>query len=249
MATVSRDLTFKQPLLLASGKTMTALEIQHCLAEAVSEALDRGCPASDVPDVHTFVRHWRETLQHIATQSPLLVRRLDWCIRREMIRRVEANGASNDSLRSLADFKYGEFDGPFERLERAGAIDRLEDFLPDVSPQQALPVPRDRARAQLIRRFGSALTDVDWHYVVVEDLRGHEWEIALEDPRSGHAILQIASDKCLPSDCLRALKSQGFARRAAPRPALIVVVPNPEQEDEKNGKSSQHAKHSGTAHT
>lgn len=233
MATASRDLTMKRPILLADGPSITPLEVQRSLAECVSKAILDGSAASAVPDAHHIVTHWMQTLDDLEHDTPRLARRLDWRARLEVLRRAQAMpGATIETLK-LADLNFGELDGALDVLKEMGAVDRLEDFLPDRSVGASYLIPREEARGLLLRRFHTHLVEVNWDYVVARDLQGRPWEIHLDEPFDSRDLLNTvkrAQDWAL---CLNELAKQGSATRLEP-PAIVLVVETQTQEDESN---------------
>lgn len=237
MAIASRDLTMRVPLLLESGASMTALEIQYCLAERVSKAIQGGSAASAVPDAPHIAAHWVKTLDDLKNDSPLLARRLDWRARLEVLRRAQSMpGASAETL-ELADLNFGELDGALDLLDKSGAVDRLEDFLPHRSPGDSHPIPREEARGLLLRRFHDHLVAVNWDRAVATDRQGRTWEILFDDPLDSRALLHTVQHAQNWTSCLDNLAKQGSATRL--EPIALVLVSDKLQENGSNEKVAQ----------
>src|SRR5690606_31975508 len=73
---VSHDLDLSQPLDVADGRTMTALQIQRVYAETVAAALEQqGRPDEITADV---VRRWLDLLDRLATDPASCAREVEW---------------------------------------------------------------------------------------------------------------------------------------------------------------------------
>ena len=235
MAIASRDLTMRAPLSLESGASMTALEIQYCLAERVSKAIQDGSAASAVPDARHIASLWVKTLDDLKNDSPLLARRLDWRARLEVLRRAQSMPGASVETVELADLNFGELDGAFALLDNSGAVDRLEDFLPHRSPRDSRPIPREEARGLLLRRFHAHLERVDWDRAFAKDSQGRTWEIRMDDPLDSRALLHTVQHAKNWTSCLDNLAKQGSATRLEPT-AIVLVDETQPQEDESNEK-------------
>jgi hypothetical protein len=213
MQAVSRDLGLQARLTLRSGKTETALGLQRRLAQAAASAIDAGCAASAVPDARLIAQKWIETLDDLEARRPRLSRRLDWCAKLNVIRRAGDAGRLDRETSLVLDLQFAEIGGTFERLERAGAVDTLEDFLPPAGLAGSVPqlVPREQARAILVSRFGNHLADVDWDRVVGRDETGGFWLISMDDPLGGQDLLRVVNGSEDWPACLKTLVRRGLA--------------------------------------
>ena len=216
LSVVSRDLEFKERLKFTRGCKDTALGIQRRLAEAASEAIVKGCAAAAVPDAEVIAEQWIETLDDLASERPRLSRRLDWCAKLSLLAKADERRAlSQDELRYL-DLRYAEIGGLFEELEKAGAVDQLEDFLPRGCSASDLPrlLPREEARALLVNRFNEHLADLWWDYAIGRDEQGHPWFISMADPVDGTDLLRAIKGAPDWGKCLSTLADEGLASRA-----------------------------------
>jgi Pup amidohydrolase len=215
--TVSRDLKMKKRLRLRNGRRETALELHRRLAEAVARAIAKGCAASQVPDAELIVGHWLETLDDLETGHPRLSRRLDWCAKRDLLRRAQKLGTKDRPRQLLLDLHYAEVGGLFEKLEKAGAVDHLEDFIPPavLAARASESVPREQARATLVRRFGRHLVHVDWDYAIGQDEAHRLWFIPMDDPLDGRELLEAVVRAQDWAACLSRLIDMELAQTAA----------------------------------
>lgn len=214
---VSRDLKLQKRLRLQNGRRQTALEVQRRLAEAAARAIEAGCAACQVPDAELIIEKWIETLDDLDARRPRLNRRLDWCAKLGLIHRAQEMGAIGRSQMLMLDLQYAEVGGLFERLEKAGAVDRLEDFVPKKAMAKGASefLPREQARAVLVRRFGRHLASVDWDHALGRDEAGGLWFIPMDDPLDGHELLSVVTSAEDWDSCLRQLIRMDLARGVA----------------------------------
>lgn len=233
-ATSSRDLAFREPLELSDGRRMTALEVQYRLAESVADAVAKNSAASEVPEAELIVKLWIQTLDDLAHRAPILTKRLDYVVRRELIRRARLASSDRSQAAEAADIDYGTVGGVFERLERAGAVESLEDFLPPRAGIVQVMLPREFARGLLLERFGAQVLEANWHYLVVQDSSGEPWEIVLDDPVNSDELLRVAQTTADKASCLAGLIRQGFAKKCEWKIGLLVVSGPHCKEDNHN---------------
>ena len=209
----SRDLKLREPLRLKTGRRETALGVQRRLAEAAAQEVQKGCAASAVPDANHIVQRWIETVDDLEARRPRLNRRLDWCAKLRLLGQARRPQNIDHQQALLLDLHYAEVGGLFEKLEKAGVADRLEDFLPPGSLAQGRTRlgPREQARADLVTRFRSNLAGVDWDHAVGKDADGRRWFIQMNDPLDSRDLLQVVTRTPDWSTCLRGLIQAGLA--------------------------------------
>lgn len=167
---VSRDLTLKQPLrLVGRGKFGTAIEVQRRLAALAGELVASGELQDAVPGAPEIVATWNETLDLLERRDlAALSRRVDWALKYLVLeRQISRRGLSWQSpeIRAL-DLRYANLDpqeGLFLQLARAGQVEAMPT---DAAIAQAADEPpidtRAYLRAQLLRRHGDDVSDVEW---------------------------------------------------------------------------------------
>jgi len=82
--TVSRDLTFQAPLLLAKGERVSGLEIQRQYLHLAKMYLDDRDGTDALREV---VQLWEDTLDKLSQNWQQLSQRLDWAIKRNLLER------------------------------------------------------------------------------------------------------------------------------------------------------------------
>lgn len=239
MADVSRDLSMRRPVRLADGRTATALEIQYRLAEAVQDQLRAGCAASSVPDAEFIVACWIETLDHLSKHSSILCGRLDWRARLELIRQARRGVPHSTEVDLLSDIQYGQFQGPFEKLEESHAIERLEDFFPRKRLGTFRLLARDMARAKFLSRFSAHVLRADWHTIVVNDKNDRLWEIRLDSQASCRQVVALATKSYSWNTCLRKLRAEGVAVKTELADMLVIEVSTTNPKEQAHGNTEE----------
>lgn len=179
LRTISRDLTFRQPVPLRSGETMRPIAIQYrYLAAAEAILRDRDDQTNWVLD------EWARTLADLERDPMLTADRLDWSSKLALYQEYMAGegvGWQDDMLQSL-DLEYHNIDPEaslHSGLEEAGVVVRLTQpeavreamFRP---PGSTRAYGRGTAVAYLADHPGP-LYVVDWGSVHVEG--GHTIEM------------------------------------------------------------------------
>jgi proteasome accessory factor A len=170
---VSRDLTLDRPLRLAArGRTATAVEVQARFAEMAGELVASGELGDAVPGAEAIIAAWRETLEMAKRRDVgALARRVDWALKYLVLaRQVGRRGLSWRSPEVQATgLRYASLDpeeGLFLQLARAGQVESMPS---EEEIEQAADGPpedtRAYLRAQLLRRHGDEVTDMDWDRV------------------------------------------------------------------------------------
>jgi proteasome accessory factor A len=173
---ISHDLTGRQPLKLANGRRVSALDIQH-------EYLNRARTFVEAEGAHTphlprVLELWERTLKAVETGDHTLVdREIDWAIKKKLVDRyMERNNLDLDSARvAQIDLTYHDISrtrGLFFMLQARGETERVVD---DVEIKAAVDIPpqttRARLRGEFVRRAKEANRDftVDWVHLKLND--------------------------------------------------------------------------------
>ncbi len=166
---VSVDLRMKQPLLLASGGKMTALEIQW----AYLEAAERHFSTLEKGVFRNLLTQWREVLDALETNPKQLADRVDWIAKRELMRAfMRRDGCDwSDPRIAMIDLQYHDIDrsrGLYYLLERDKKMVRV---VAESEVTRALHHPpadtRAHIRGQFIRfaKEAGRPYSVDWTYL------------------------------------------------------------------------------------
>ncbi|WP_323958449.1 Pup--protein ligase [Arthrobacter sp. JZ12] len=173
---ISHDLTGRQPLKLANGRRVSALDIQReYLARARSFVESEG---AHTPHLGRVLELWERTLRAIETDNHSLVEReIDWAVKKKLIERyMSKHDLDLDSARvAQIDLTYHDISrsrGLFFMLQGRGEVERVVD---DVDIKAAVDVPpqttRARLRGDFVRRAKEANRDftVDWVHLKLND--------------------------------------------------------------------------------
>jgi proteasome accessory factor A len=172
---ISHDVDCTRRLKLASGRELTALEIQGEYCDRVARYLDsRGTDELSA----TLVGEWREALDALgAGEAERLGRKVDWVTKRVMLDRYRARHSlplSHPKV-ALMDLAYHDVDrerGLYYLLERSGLVERA---VSDEEIERAVDEPPQTTRAKLrgdfIRNAMMKRRDytVDWVHLKLND--------------------------------------------------------------------------------
>lgn len=199
---ISRDITGNAPVTLASGETMTALEIQRAYLEAAKRWLvkradtnaELGTPQEDMQQVVTL---WEKTLNAIESGDLTSISTdIDWAIKYTLLKRfqgrlgLEADDFSHPKLKQI-DLTYHDIRpgrGLFKALEAKGVASR---FIDDEAVTKAMNQPPQTTRAKLRGEFIThahkvgAPVSVDWLRLKVS--RPEPQLVELLDPFQSHS--------------------------------------------------------------
>lgn len=173
---ISHDLTGRQPLKLANGRRVSALDIQReYLGRARSFVETEGAHTPHIPRV---LELWERTLDAVETGNHALVdREIDWAIKKKLIDRyMDRNSLDLEAARvAQIDLTYHDISrtrGLFFMLQSRGETERVVD---DVDIKAAVDIPpqttRARLRGEFVRRAKEANRDftVDWVHLKLND--------------------------------------------------------------------------------
>ncbi len=172
---VSHDITGKGQITLASGQTMTALELQfeyYRLAQAFSESYD-------LTDLQVrALELWQRTLNAIETGNHALIDKdIDWAIKKNLLNSYMLKNDLDITSPRVAqlDLMYHDITqsrGLFYLLERKGMATRIST---DAQVEVAKTEPPQTTRAKLRGDFIRAAQDkgkdisVDWVHLKMND--------------------------------------------------------------------------------
>ena len=203
---ISRDLTGRRRVSLASGATMSALEIQREFLAGARRHLEAGgWERDDRPDVEFAVDLWERVLDAVESgDHASIAEHVDWAAKLRLIDQVrERTGCGLDHPRlAQIDLTYHDIRpgrGLHSVLERRGLVSRV---VGDDEVEAARTEPPETTRAALRGRFLRAARQagrdvtVDWVHLKTAD--GSVPTVALtdpfasSDPRVDHLIDELA---------------------------------------------------------
>jgi proteasome accessory factor A len=169
---VSRDSSFRWPVLMRDGKRIPAIELQR---RYLAEAKRRFTGKSAEKDL--VLREWEQILNDLERDPLSTADRLDWSAKYVLFNQfiAENGGSWQDDIMHSLDLEYHNISpasGLFYGLEEAGAMCRM---VTDAEVEHAITNPPPDTRAygrgqivsQLINR-PSARYVIDWDAVYIE---------------------------------------------------------------------------------
>ena len=172
---VSHDMTGRRKIRLASGREMSALEIQHeYLAKARSFVDGRG--ADKITE--RVLELWERSVRAVETGNlDLIARDIDWVTKYQLIERYRAKHDLPLASPRVAQLDLAYHDvhrgrGLYYLLQRRGSVERV---CSDLAIFEAKSVPpqttRARLRGDFIRRAQERRRDftVDWVHLKLND--------------------------------------------------------------------------------
>lgn len=201
MHAVSHDTSLEHRITLASGRRLTALEMQLEFLELANQYR-----SADDPATTEVLDHWAGVVEDLRTDPDTCADRVDWIAKRSLMdgfRRRESLEWSSPRLQ-LIDLQYSDLRtgrGLAAKLEERGRMRRL---FTDDDVQQAMTNPPGDTRAyfrgECIRRFPESIAAASWDSVVF-DIPGREalMRVPLIDPLRGtrqhvQALLDSSAD-------------------------------------------------------
>jgi proteasome accessory factor A len=172
---VSHDITCKRKIKLATGRELSAIDIQNEYFERASRFIER----RGADELSARILHeWGNALEALATGEPdRLAEKVDWVSKYVLVERYRTrNGLPLSHPRiALMDLAYHDVNrerGLYYLLERRGKMERV---VPDKQVQRAMREPpqttRARLRGEFIRQAKQKRRDytVDWVHLKLND--------------------------------------------------------------------------------
>jgi proteasome accessory factor A len=175
---ISHDLTGMQPITLANGRTVTAIDLQEEYLGRVTDFLASQGPDATTPQIARVLDLWERGLRALRTDDLSLVEReLDWVIKYRLIERYRAkHGLDLSDVRvqrmDLAYHDISRTEGLYNLLAQRGLVERITT---DVEVFEAMSVPPQTTRAKLRGQFVQAAQEahrdytVDWVHLKLND--------------------------------------------------------------------------------
>jgi proteasome accessory factor A len=172
---VSRDMTGRRRVRLASGRQMSALQIQY---EYLARAADFAGSDGLDPGSERVLGMWQRVLGAIETGNlDAIAREIDWVTKYQLIERYRARHDLPLSSPRIArlDLAYHDLRrdrGLYYLLQRSGAVHRVTRDLAIFAAKSVPPqTTRARLRGEFIRRAKERRRDyaVDWVHLKLDD--------------------------------------------------------------------------------
>lgn len=209
---VSRDLDLSVPLALASGRFLTALEIQQEYLRVVQHVM-RAQDSLD-PDSQEIIERWQDVLTRLGRSRSQCSRDVEWVAKLRLLegmRRRHGSGWDDPRLTAF-DLQWTDVRperGLAHKLLAAGAIEQIAP--PDAIASAVHHAPTDtRAffRGESIARFAQNVSAASWDSVIF-DIPGAQTlkRVPMPDPLRGTAqhVGQLFAEHSEADDFLSAL--------------------------------------------
>ncbi len=199
---VSHDPTLRQKILLESGKTLTALELQELLCERAERySTQFGLESVGNEDGKLILRRWREVIEGLKEDPLSQCHIIDWVAKKRIIDGMvdRHNLRANDPRLKAIDLQYHDM-----RVEKCLALRaNLETMVNNAEVLRAIDTPPDTTRAYFrgmcLKKWPSDVVAANWDSIVFdigkEPLRRVPMTEPLRGTRSltGHLFEQCES--------------------------------------------------------
>lgn len=173
---ISHDMTGKAPVTLASGRTVTAIDLQQEYLVRVRDFVEASGETTDT-DRKVFDLWERGLLALQSGDLTSVERELDWVIKHRLIRRYQEKHSLEltDPRIARLDLAYHDIsrtEGLYNLLAARGLVERVTS---DVEVLESTAVPpqttRARLRGEFVRKAQEAKRDytVDWVHLKLND--------------------------------------------------------------------------------
>ncbi len=186
---IAHDLTCRRKVRLASGRELSALDIQRELLDrALRYADQRGFP----PEEQRALEMWEHCMVALENDPMKLDRELDWVIKYRLIEefRNRHQLSLDDPKVQMLDLQYHDIDrtrGVFFKMQARGLVERLcDDAAIDTATDVAPQTTRARLRGEFIKRAKERKRDftVDWVHLKLNDQA--QRTVLCKDPFKSH---------------------------------------------------------------
>ena len=168
---VSHDPTLRQKILLESGKTLTALELQEILCERAERyATQFGLESVGHEDGKLILRRWREVIEGLKEDPLSQSHIVDWVAKKRIIDGMSErhNLRNNDPRLKAIDLQYHDM-----RREKCLALRaNLETMVNDADVLRAIDTPPDTTRAYFrgmcLKKWPSDVVAANWDSIVFD---------------------------------------------------------------------------------
>jgi proteasome accessory factor A len=186
---ISHDLTCRRKIRLASGRELSALDIQR-------ELLDRALRYADqrgfTPEEQRGLEMWEHCIVTLENDPMKLDREIDWVIKYRIVEEFRSRHALalDDPRVQMLDLQYHDIDrnrGVFYKMQARGMVERVcDDDAIERAKDTAPQTTRARLRGEFIKRAKERKRDftVDWVHLKLNDQA--QRTVLCKDPFKSH---------------------------------------------------------------
>ncbi|MDA2968294.1 MAG: depupylase/deamidase Dop [Actinomycetota bacterium] len=210
---VSHDPTLKQKILLDSGKTYTALNLQEILCERAEKYADRfGLESVGEEDGKLILSRWREALEGLRQDPSTMSHVIDWVAKKRIVdgiaERYELR--ANDPRLKAIDLQYHDMRAEKCLALRAG-LETMTNA-EDVARATTTPPETTRAyfRGMCLKKWPADVVAANWDSVVFDIGRDPLRRVPMMEPLRGTRELteRLLAQSSTPAELVAALGDQ-----------------------------------------
>jgi proteasome accessory factor A len=210
---ISHDPTLRQKVLLESGKTFTALELQDALCERAERYAERfGLESVGEEDGKLILRRWREVIEGLK-EDPMSMRHvIDWVAKKRILDGMSErhNLRANDSRLKAIDLQYHDM-----RADKCLALRaNLETMTNKEDVLTATTTPPDTTRAYFrgmcLKKWPTDVVAANWDSIVFDIGREPLRRVPMMEPLRGTRQLteSLIAQSSSPSELVASLGDQ-----------------------------------------
>lgn len=218
---VSHDPTLRQRILLDSGKTYTALNLQEILCERAEKYADRfGLESVGEEDGKLILRRWREILEGLRQDPSTMNHVIDWVAKKRIVDGIAERHqlrATDPRLKAI-DLQYHDMRVGKCLALRAG-LETMTNF-EDVLRATTTPPETTRAyfRGMCLQKWPAEVVAANWDSVVFDIGRDPLRRVPMMEPLRGTRDLteRLFAQSATPAELVAALGDQVSASNFKP---------------------------------
>ena len=210
---ISHDPTLRQKVLLESGKTFTALELQDALCERAERYAEKfGLESVGEEDGKLILRRWREVIEGLK-EDPMSMRHvIDWVAKKRIVDGMSErhNLRANDSRLKAIDLQYHDM-----RADKCLALRaNLETMTNKEDVLTATTTPPDTTRAYFrgmcLKKWPTDVVAANWDSIVFDIGREPLRRVPMMEPLRGTRQLteSLIAQSSSPSELVASLGDQ-----------------------------------------
>ncbi len=210
---VSHDPTLKQKILLDSGKTYTALNLQEILCERAEKYADRfGLESVGEEDGKLILSRWREALEGLRQDPSTMSHVIDWVAKKRIVDGIAERYdlRANDPRLKAIDLQYHDM-----RTEKCLALRAgLETMTNPEDVLRATTTPPETTRAYFrgmcLQKWPTDVVAANWDSVVFDIGRDPLRRVPMMEPLRGTRELteRLFAQSSTPAELVAALGDQ-----------------------------------------
>jgi proteasome accessory factor A len=210
---ISHDPTLRQKVLLESGKTFTALELQDALCERAEQYAEKfGLESVGEEDGKLILRRWREVIEGLKDDPMSMRHVIDWVAKKRIVDGMSErhNLQANDPRLKAIDLQYHDM-----RADKCLALRaNLETMTNQEDVLSATTTPPDTTRAYFrgmcLKKWPTDVVAANWDSIVFDIGREPLRRVPMMEPLRGTRQLteNLIAQSSTPSELVAALGDQ-----------------------------------------